>query len=114
MAVVHRIIAFLVLQPMFYGLGLLSSDRAFRVENRAKLIGISLEEGDVTSSLLSEENSNVKMLGGHSTMKTSWRRPPLLCNKKVVVPLLFDIRRLFACNHVVVFSSIRLTSGVSV
>ncbi len=33
------------LQPMFYGLRLLSATRAFRVDCHVKLIGVSLEEG---------------------------------------------------------------------
>ncbi len=32
------------LQPLFYGLRLLSATRAFRVDCRVKLIGVSLEE----------------------------------------------------------------------
>ncbi len=53
---VRQIVAVSVLQrldsaqPMFYGLRLLSATRAFRVDCRVKLIDISLEEGDVTSS----------------------------------------------------------------
>ncbi len=38
------------MQPMFYGLWLLSATRAFRVDCHVKLIGVSLEEGVVTNS----------------------------------------------------------------
>ncbi len=38
------------LQPMFNGLRLLSATRAFRVDYRVKLIGVSLEERGLTSS----------------------------------------------------------------
>ncbi len=38
------------LQPMFYGLRLLYATRAFRVDCRVKLIGVSLEDEGVTSS----------------------------------------------------------------
>ncbi len=41
---------------MFYGLRLLSATRAFRVDCRVKTIGVSLEEGGVTSSYTGEEN----------------------------------------------------------
>ncbi len=38
------------LQSMFYGLRLISTTWAFRVDYRVELIGISLAEGGVTSS----------------------------------------------------------------
>ncbi len=45
------------LQPVFYVLRLLSATRAFGVDCHVELDGVSLEEGDVTSSKTGEENS---------------------------------------------------------
>ncbi len=42
---------------MFYGLRLLSETRAFGVDCRVELVGVSLEEGGVTGSKTGEENS---------------------------------------------------------
>ncbi len=67
---------------MFYGLRLLSTTRAFRIDCRVKLIGVSIEEGGVTSSLTDEEN-------GVAAMKTFWCRPPLNCSGKAVGQLKF-------------------------
>ncbi len=41
---------------MFYGFRLLSTTRAFRIDCRVKLIGVSLEVEGVTSSQTVEEN----------------------------------------------------------
>ncbi len=41
---------------MFYGLQLLSANRALRIDCRVKLISVSLEKGGVTSSLTGEKN----------------------------------------------------------
>ncbi len=38
------------LQPVFYGLRLLSATRAFGVDFRVELVGVSLKKGGVTSS----------------------------------------------------------------
>ncbi len=37
-------------QPVFYGLQLLSATRAFGVDCRVELVGVSLEQGGVTGS----------------------------------------------------------------
>ncbi len=39
-----------LLQPVFYGLRLLPATRAFGVDWRVELVGVSLKEGGVTGS----------------------------------------------------------------
>ncbi len=44
-----------LLQPMFYGLQLFFTTRGFRVDFRIRLIGVSLEDGGVSSSSTGKE-----------------------------------------------------------
>ncbi len=49
---------------MFYGLRLLSATRAFGVNYRVELVGVSLKEGGVTRSYSGEENGVSPRRGG--------------------------------------------------
>ncbi len=86
--------AWTALQPMFYGLRLISATWAFRVDCCVKLIGVSLEEGGVHVDQLKdgrEERRRVTWRKPNSrpAIKTSWFRPPLFCSGKAVGQLEF-------------------------
>ncbi len=82
------------LQPMFYGLRLLSATRAFRVDCRVKLIGVCLEEGGGRCDQLVDGGGERRRAAGIQpdilpVMKMSWCGPPLFCSGKRVGPLEF-------------------------
>ncbi len=55
------------LQPVFYGLRLLSATKAFGFDCRVEMVGVSLKDGGVTSSRAGEEN-NVAPRGDSPTV----------------------------------------------
>ncbi len=85
------------LQPVCYGLRLLSATRTFKVDCRVKLIGFTLEEGGLASSWAGEEN-DVTPRGGSLSVCRPLKRfgVDLLCSE---VAQRWAVRRISALTE---------------